>query len=245
MKSSSQSFRTRSQVDFPPSAALARCAEPHTPPDISDTSYRISITLDQPVDFHDESVEPAVILLNVTYPETYPDVGPHLDITAPRNAPKHPLLDVAEDKTVLLEGLAPTIAESLGMAMVFTLVSMLRELAELLMADRQRQQDEVRDMAARKAEEEANRKFYGTKVTKERFLEWQAKFKKESEERARIQREEEEADDKKKGASKASAKADEKRMSGRQLWERGLAGKEVDIDGEDLTESVKELKVSA
>lgn len=215
------------------------------PLDISDTSYRISISLDQPADFHDESVEPAIILLSVTYPDTYPDVGPHLDITAPPSAPKHPLLDVAEDKTMLLDGLASTIEESLGMAMVFTVVSTLKELAEQLMADRQRQHDEVRDMAVRKAEEEANRKFYGTKVTKERFLEWHAKFKVEMEEKARIQREEEEAEDKKKGGAKPSNKAEEKRLSGKQLFQRGLAGKEVDIEGEDLTEGVKELKVGA
>lgn len=146
---------------------------------------------------------------------------------------------------MLLDGLTTTIEESLGMAMIFTIVSTLKELAEQLMADRQRQHDEVRDMAVRKAEEEANRKFYGTKVTKERFLEWHAKFKAEMEEKARIQREEEEAEEKKKGGAKAATKLDEKRMTGRQLWEKGLAGKEVDIDGEDLTEGVKELKVGA
>jgi hypothetical protein len=219
--------------------------ETHIPPDISDTSYRISVALDQPADFHDETAEPPVILLNVTYPETYPDVGPHLDITAPPNAPKHPLLDIAEDKAMLLDGLQPTIEESLGMAMVFTLVSMLKELAEQLMADRQRQHDEVREMAVRQKEEEENRKFYGTKVTKEKFLEWQANFKEELAEKARQQREEEEAEEKKKGGAKAAAKADEKKLTGKQLWERGLAGKEVEIDGEDLTEGVEELKVGA
>ena len=215
------------------------------PPDISDTSYRISITLENPTDFHDEDVEPAVILLNVAYPDAYPEVGPNLEITAPPNATKHPLLDVAEDKSMLLEGLQPTVEESLGMAMVFSIVSMLKELAEQLMADRQRQQDQVHETAARKKEEEENRKFYGTKVTKEKFLEWQAKFKEEMAEKARVQREADEADERKKVGAKAAAKADEKRMTGRQLWERGLAGKEVDIEGEDLTDAVKELKVGA
>ena len=190
-------------------------------------------------------MEPPIILLNVTYPETYPDVGPHLDLSAPPSAAKHPLIEVAEDKAQLLDALAPTIEESLGMAMVFTLVSTLKELAEQLMADRQRQEDEIRDMEVRKKEEKANRKFYGTKVTKERFLEWQANFKKEMEEAARVQREEEEAEEKKKGGAKAAAKAEEKRMTGRQLWEKGLVGKDADIEGEDLTEGVKELKVGA
>ena len=55
---------------------------------------------------------------------------------------------------MLLEGLQPTVEESLGMAMVFSIVSMLKELAEQLMADRQRQQDQVHETAARKKEEE-------------------------------------------------------------------------------------------
>jgi hypothetical protein len=233
----------RSQVSF---AARSSCNPlTNTSPDISDTSYRISITLEQPADFHDENTEPPIILLNVTYPDAYPDVGPHLDITAPPNPPKHPLLDVAEDKTMLLDGLQATIEDSRGMAMVFTLVSTLKELAEQLMADRQRQHDEVREMAVRKQEEAENRKFEGTKVTHERFLEWHAKFKKEMEEQARIRREEEEAEERKKSGVKTTAKTDEKRLTGKQLWERGLAGKEVDIEDEDLTEGVKELKVGA
>jgi hypothetical protein len=181
----------------------------------------------------------------VAYPEAYPDVGPHLELSVPPGAPKHPLIDVAEDKTVLLEGLEPTIEESLGIAMVFTLVSTLKEQAEQLMADRQKQENEVHETAARKKEEEENRKFYGTKVTAEKFLEWQAKFKEEMAEKVRIQREEAEAEDKKKGGPKGPGKVDEKKLTGKQLWEQGLAGNEVEIEGEDLTEGVKELKVGA
>lgn len=131
------------------------------------------------------------------------------------------------------------------MAMIFTLVSALKEAAEQLMVDRQKQKNEVQEMAVRKAEEEENRKFFGTKVTKERFIEWQGKFKKEMEEKARLKREEEEAEEKKKGGAKAASRNDEKKMSGKELWEKGLAGKEVDVDGEDLAEGVKEIKVGA
>jgi hypothetical protein len=214
--------------------------------DLSESSYRVSITLDAPADAHDAATEPTAILLNVTYPDAYPDVGPHLDITAPPNAQKHPLLDIAEDKAQLLESLETTIEESLGMAMVFTLVSTLKDAAEQIMADRQRQADEVFETQKRKAEEEENRKFFGTKVTREKFIEWQAKFKAEMEEKARVQKELEEAEEKKKGGAKAVARSEEKKMSGRELWEKGLAGNEADdVEGEDLTEGVKELKVGA
>ena len=146
--------------------------------DISETSFRISIVLDVQ-DLSDDPPEAPVILLNVTYPEAYPDVGPYLDITSPPNATKHPLIDVAEDKGTLLEVLEPTIEESLGMAMVFTLVTTLKEAAEMLIEDRQQAAEDVRAIEKRKEEEVENRKFHGTAVTKESFLDWRANFKKE------------------------------------------------------------------
>ena len=210
-------------------------------PDISETSFRITISLDVQ-DASDEAPEAPVILLNVTYPEAYPDVGPYLDITSPPNASKYPLLDVAEDKAQLLETLEPMIEESLGMAMVFTLVTTLKDSAETLIADRQRAAEEVQEVEKRKAEEVENRKFHGTAVTRESFLEWRAKFKKEVDEKERLRKEEEEAEDKKKRVGKAG----EGKLTGKQLWERGLVGKadEEDFEGENAVEAVGKLKVS-
>ncbi|EXJ85041.1 hypothetical protein A1O3_05716 [Capronia epimyces CBS 606.96] len=211
--------------------------------DISDTSFRISITLDVPDDGHGEASEPPTILLNVTYPEAYPDVAPHLDLTSPPNAPKHPQFDVSVDKAQLLDALQPTIEDSLGMAMIFTLVTTLKDAAEVLISDRIRQVEEVKEIELRKKEEEENRKFHGTQVTRERFLEWREKFRKEMEEKERKQREEEEADEKK----KKGIKVEEKKLTGRQLWERGLVGKvdEEDFDGDDAVVGVEKLKVDA
>ncbi|EXJ68249.1 uncharacterized protein A1O5_08864 [Cladophialophora psammophila CBS 110553] len=210
--------------------------------DLSDSSYRIAITLDLPSEGHgDEEPEPPVLLLNVAYPETYPDVGPHLDITTPPNAPKHPQLDVAEDKARLLDALQPTIEDSLGMAMVFTLVTTLKEAAEVLVSDRIRQAEEVKEIAARQKEEVENRRFHGALVTRERFLEWRDKFRREMEERERRAREEEETEDRR----KKGGKLEEKRLTGKQLWERGLAGKgdEENTDGDDAVSAVEKLKV--
>ncbi|KAK5414561.1 Protein gir2 [Exophiala xenobiotica] len=210
--------------------------------DLSDTSYRLSITLDVP-DEYEEAPEPPVILLSVTYPEAYPDVGPYLDIGAPPNAAKHPQLDIQADKAQLLDALQPTIEDSLGMAMVFTLVTTLKEAAETLISDRLRQAQAARDVVAAEKEEEENRKFHGTIVTRERFLEWREKFRREMEEKERKQREEDEAEDKK----KRGGKVEEKKLTGRQLWERGLVGKvdEEDIDGDDAVPAIEKLKVEA
>lgn len=210
--------------------------------DISDTAYRVSIALDLPSDA-EQLDEPLVILLNVSYPEAYPDVAPNLDITSPPNAPRHPLLDVAADKAQLVDALSSTIEDSMGMAMVFTLVATLKDSAETLMADRQRQEQEIKDVAAREQEQQENRKFEGEKVTRERFLEWREKFKKEMEEKERQQREEEEAEMK----GKRGTRVEEKKLTGRQLWERGLIGKIDEGDGEadGIVEGTEKLKVEA
>ncbi|RAL17238.1 RWD domain-containing protein [Aspergillus homomorphus CBS 101889] len=212
--------------------------------DVSDTSYRISIALDVPENDVEET-EPPVLILHVSYPEDYPDVAPELDISAPPNAPKHPRIDVSEDKDRLLEALQPTIEENMGMAMVFTLVSALKESAELLMAERVNAIHAEREMEAAKREEEENRKFQGTAVNRETFLAWRDKFMKEIEEEEKRLREEKEAEDRK--AQKKTPGKEEKKLTGKQLWERGLAGRaDFDEDEEDaMPAAVEKMKIAA
>ncbi|CAG8236403.1 unnamed protein product [Penicillium salamii] len=206
--------------------------------DISETSYRVSITLDV-LEYGEEEEEQPVICLEVSYPEEYPDVGPNLSITSPPNAPRHPRLDVQEDRDQLMQALQPTIEENMGMAMVFTLVSALKESAEQLMTERADAIQAEKDQAAAAREEEENRKFHGTAVTVQSFLEWSAKFKKEMEEETRL-REEKEIEDKKKKTAK-----DEKKLTGRQMWEKGLAKGDYDEEDDDAMPAVEKLKVAA
>lgn len=127
------------------------------------------------------------------------------------------------------------------MAMVFTLVSTLKDGAELLISERQAAAQAIKDVAAAQAEEEENRKFHGTAVTRESFLEWRARFRKEMEEEENKKREEKEAEDKRR-----KAKADD-RLTGRQLWEKGLVGKvdEDEDEGPDALVEIERLKVEA
>jgi len=127
------------------------------------------------------------------------------------------------------------------MAMVFTLVTTLKEAAELLIGERQAAIDAQKAMVAAEAEAEENRKFEGTKVTRETFLEWSARFKAELAEAKKRAEEQKEADDKKKRGPK-----EEKKMTGKELWVKGLAGKVVEDeedDGIDPLEEMKSLKV--
>jgi hypothetical protein len=203
--------------------------------DISETEYRISITLDIP----DDEGEPPVILLTVRYPEEYPDKAPLLEISAPQNSTPHQYLNVAEDKDQLLQGLEATIEENMGMAMVFTLVSALKEAAEQLVVERREAEAKVHEEALLAAEREENKKFHGTPVNRETFLKWREGFLKEMEE-ARIREEEEKAAELKKARIKEPT-----RLTGKQLWERGLAAADQEEGDEDgvLTDDVQKLKV--
>lgn len=191
----------------------------------------------------DES-EPPTIHLQVKYPEAYPEEPPVLDLLPIPNAPVHPYFSVPSDKESLLGGLKETIEENMGMAMIFTVYSTLKDNAEQLIAERQaaaRQEHEQKLLAA---EAEENKKFHGTPVTPETFMSWREGFRKEMEGLKLKQEEEDEAADRKKNRGKETVV----QLTGKQLWERGLAGKveEDDFEGEDApVEDLEDLKVDA
>lgn len=96
-------------------------------------------------------------------------------------------------------------------------------------------EQEAADAEKRQAEEEENWKFSGRRVTRESFGEWRVAFRKQvrerEEEEVRRREEGELGQGKKKGVK-------EDKLSGRELWERGLVGK-IDEDEDDL-HSVRE-----
>ncbi|KAL6706785.1 Protein gir2 [Coniothyrium glycines] len=208
--------------------------------DVSETEFRISIELDdgRHPDEEREDEQP-IIILNVSYPPNYPDEAPRLDISAPPNAPKHPYLSVQDDKSRLLSSLEETIEENLGMAMVFTLVTVLKDSAELLITERQNAKAALKEIEAAKVEEEENRKFQGEAVTRESFLAWRERFRKEMAEEAKRKEEEKEAEDKKKRVVK-----EEKKLTGKELWTQGLVGK-VDEDEDEGDIDIQKLKIEA
>lgn len=130
------------------------------------------------------------------------------------------------------------------MAMIFTLVSTLKDHAESLIAGRQADVQAVKDKEAAKAEEAENAKFHGQAVTRETFLAWRERFRMEMEDREEERRREE-----KEGEGRKKVGKLEDRMSGRELWEKGLVGKveeeeeEEDGDGRDGLDEMERLKV--
>jgi hypothetical protein len=127
------------------------------------------------------------------------------------------------------------------MQMVFTLVTTLKDSAELLISERQNAKQAIQEIEAQKAEEEENRKFQGEAVTRESFLKWREAFRKEMADEEQRKKEAEEAEDKKKG------KKEEKKLTGKELWAQGLVGKggEEEDEGTDALEDMEQLKIEA
>lgn len=207
--------------------------------DIDERSYTITISLDPPTDSLPSEPEPPIMLLTVRYPEAYPDVGPDLSLSNSLDSSNEsqPYFNLSEDKEQLLSSLESTIEENLGMAMVFALVSTLKENAEELIAGRKAVTAKAREEALLEAERQENAKFHGQAVTRESFLAWRAQFMDEMEKK-RLREEEERAVEMKKKNVKELVK-----ITGRQLWEKGLAGKGDIGDEDDVTEGVESMKV--
>ncbi|KAH0603806.1 uncharacterized protein H6S33_007465 [Morchella sextelata] len=209
---------------------------------VTPTQFTICLVLDPP-SIPGQSHEPPILNLHVTYPPTYPDAAPTLDLSIDAASPASSLSFPA-DKDTLLATLAATVDENLGMAMVFTLATTLKEAAEELLASRAQAVEARREERLRAEEEKEMEKFRGTLVTRERFVAWLGRFKEEEEEKRRVaveRREEEER-------GKRGAGVKEKRLTGRQLYERGLVGgmddaEDVEEDGVEV--DLAKLKVAA
>ncbi|ELR07453.1 hypothetical protein VC83_02713 [Pseudogymnoascus destructans] len=197
--------------------------------DISETSYTISILLDVTNEAGNEAEAPTVIL-KIEYPENYPDEAPLVEICAPDDAIAHELFDIEVDRERLIDALNDSIEENMGMAMIFTLVSTVKDAAEQIIQERQEvlKQEHVKRVMAIEAEE--NKKFHGTPVNIETFSKWRDAFRKEMDDIEQAEREVEEAAEKKRNRGKET----EVKLTGRQLWESGMAGKaDEDDDLED------------
>lgn len=105
------------------------------------------------------------------------------------------------------------------MAMVFALVTVLKDSAELLISERQNAKQALADMEAAKAEEEENKKFQGEAVTRESFIRWREAFRKEMEEKQKREEEEREAEEKKRRGPKKKGNS-RARSCGSKVWPR-------------------------
>jgi hypothetical protein len=140
-------------------------------------SFRILIESQDPYeDLGDD--EPHDIIrcyLYIEYPSNYPEVKPIMEIQ------EYEGLDDSDIST-LLEELDQVAEENIGMGMVFTLSSQLKETVDNLVIERKEQKEREEEERIKREEEEERKKHEGTKVTVESFLAWKAKFDQEQKE---------------------------------------------------------------
>ncbi|ORE11420.1 UBC-like protein [Rhizopus microsporus var. microsporus] len=123
--------------------------------------------------------------LHVIYTPNYPDELPEYEIE-------------------IIQGQAE---ESIGMAMVFSLVMIIKEELDNIVLDVKRAEEELVKEKKRKEEEAEQAKFVGTKVTRDSFLDWKKKFDAEIAEKDAV-------------ARAQKAKELKGKLTGRQLFEQ-------------------------
>lgn len=190
-----------------------------------------------------------VLLLDVQYTQQYPDEVPELHIyvledgrqvlgTPPPEDEEPVSVDPREGVQSLSKELGQVANESLGMPMVFTLASHLRESLTDYMA---RQAQEAEKAANEKREEELRaeeEKFRGTAVTVERFNAWRIEFMKKQE-TLRAQKEEAYV------ASLTPKEREEyRRMKAKPTGREIFAKPDARVEEEKTDETVKEVDFS-
>ena len=195
---------------------------------VSPTQFSINVALETVSDTKH------TLVLGVEYPPKYPEEAPRLNIKAFSEAPEEEENDSdSDDDTEKFVSLAETIelektdlaqllaklqeeAElNLGMPSVFALVALLKDEAEILFQQKVDSAQQEYDEKLLAQEREEQKKFHGTKVTKESYAEWRKKFREEMQF---------ELKDKKRYEEMHNGK-----MTGREIFEKGLAGTEDDL----------------
>ena len=200
---------------------------------ISDQKFSIHIALDTP------SETKHTIILHVKYPPEYPEVVPELSLEAefddegveqngndedsedegPRlgDLGEFVRFELADIRTLLLK-IEDEAAAQIGIPSVFALTSQLREEAESLFQAKLTKAQKEYETKLLAQEMEEQKKFHGTKVTKELWTKWRENLRKELK-----------IDEK---VAQAYQEMHGGRMTGREIFEKGLAGNEDDLEAE-------------
>lgn len=209
---------------------ILRSIYPDELDEISETKFNVHFALDtKPVKY---------VVLEVEYPEDYPETVPILNVeTSDGTFLKERKGEGEEeddeevhfqdelnndDMKKLLDELNENAQENVGMASVFTLASLLKEQAEELYNEKVKKKEQAHEKAILAEEEKEQEKFRGTPVTAESFAEWRRKFREEFK------------------LDQANEQKDKTKLTGREIFEKGL---NKDEDEDDLKEAMDELNV--
>jgi len=129
-------------------------------------SFKINIESQDPERFPDFAMSSE---LQFTYTPEYPDSAPLMEVSDYEN------MDDMELQQ-LIDLMAATAEENLGMAMVFTIITSVQEHLTESMERGAREKEEAEERKKQEYEERERKRFEGTRVTVETFLAWKAKF---------------------------------------------------------------------
>ncbi|KAJ2812376.1 rwd domain-containing protein [Coemansia furcata] len=181
---------------------------------------KFTISID--VEDYDE-IRPCNLQLTVEYTETYPDSLPLFEISLTPSTLPEPSDTEAElnDKDLcdLTDKLRELGEECLGMAMVFSMSTGLKEAAVQRLVEKTAELVRAKEARIQKEIEADQAKFIGTPVTRANFLEWKAKFDLETKDHLR-RLASEAGDDRARKAAGGSKKDEDRRLTGRQLFEQ-------------------------
>lgn len=152
--------------------------------------------------------------LRIKYTPTYPEEIPEMSLEILEGS----LENNEHDK--FCNDLMNMAQDSIGMAMVFTLLSSLKDSLTTFVIERQEQRRQAEEDRIRKEIEAENAKFQGTKVTIASFLEWKENFEREISEKEKATK------------SLAVLKKEEMKkhkLTGRQLFEQDEALAKSDV----------------
>ncbi|KAI8896245.1 hypothetical protein BC833DRAFT_598193 [Globomyces pollinis-pini] len=112
----------------------------------------------------------SIHLFNITlkFGEDYPDSLPEFTFETE--------VLYSEELDLLHENVTEYLNDSLGIGMVYTLVSYAKEQAEIIIRERLVREEAERSELADKREEEERKIYEGTRVNKDSFKEWQQAF---------------------------------------------------------------------
>lgn len=132
---------------------------------ISDKEFRIAVYPEE----QDEE-NPRALSLHVTYTPHYPDELPEYEIETLEGQVQSSYFNK------IVESVKNVAEDSIGMAMIFSMVLTMKEELDNIVLDVKRAEEDIINEARRKEEEAEQAKFMGTKVTVESFMEWKRKF---------------------------------------------------------------------
>lgn len=206
--------------------------------------FEVSVRLEPQLEDPSSLTREHTICVGFRLPETYPEVAPVIELKAEEEGHSDEEEDEEEEEPefddhgnrivgklksmpdqIHFEGYMPELQVHLeeqiendmllGMQMCFALISSVKELCETWFVDQLAALERQHELELQAREKEEQKKFRGTKVTRESYLAWRQKFRKEL---GIDQRDE-----------KRRTDAHHGKMTGREIFERGLAG---DMDDE-------------